>query len=226
MRRVWPWVVMAPLGLPVVPEVKTRSERSPPVIDAVRPAATSAEQAPPSWRKTSHSTTGSPLARRRPGCGLVGAQDHHPLEVGHRLPGRHRLVEQARVVGAEEALHGEEHPGPGLAQDVGGLGPLEPGVQRHEHGAGAHRAQGGDHPLGAVRRPDGHPVATVDPVGHDGPGGRGHLLGQLVEGQPGGGAAGTVHVDQRLGLPEAGGGILDQAGDGPPLEIPSGIGHI
>ncbi len=62
MRNVWPWVVMAPLGSPVVPEVNTRSERSPEVIEAVRPAATSAEQAPPSCRKTSQSTTGSPLA--------------------------------------------------------------------------------------------------------------------------------------------------------------------
>ena len=29
-----------------------------------------------------------------------------------------------------------------------------------------------------------------------------------------------------LGVAEAGGGILHQAGDGPPLEIPTGIGHI
>ncbi len=26
--------------------------------------------------------------------------------------------------------------------------------------------------------------------------------------------------------PEAGGGVLHQTGDGPPLEIPAGIGHI
>ena len=95
VRRVWPWVVMAPLGWPVVPEVKTRSERSPAVIEAVRPAATSAEQVPPSCRKTSHSTTGSPLAVGGLGAVVVGPQDHHPLEVGDRLPGRHRLVQQA-----------------------------------------------------------------------------------------------------------------------------------
>ena len=96
MRRVWPWVVMAPLGWPVVPEVNTRSERSPEVIEAVRPAATSAEQAPPSCRKTSQSTTGSPLAVGRTAVAVVGpAQDHHPLEVGNLVAGGDRLVEQA-----------------------------------------------------------------------------------------------------------------------------------
>ena len=38
--------------------------------------------------------------------------------------------------------------------------------------------------------------------------------------------SGPVDVDQRLRLAEAGGGVLHQPGDGPPLEIPAGIGHI
>ena len=106
MRRVWPWVVMAPLGCPVVPEVKIRSERSPEVIEAVRPAATSAEHRaallagrPPSR------PTGSPLAVAGVDRVVVaGAEDHHPLEVGHRLAGGHRLVEHRRVVDAEEPV--------------------------------------------------------------------------------------------------------------------------
>ena len=169
---------------------------------------------------------GIALGRRRPGHGLVGPQDHHPLEVGHPLPGGYGLVQHAGVVGPEEALDGEEEPGTRLAQDVCGLGPLEAGVQRHQHGAGADRAKGGDHPFSAVRGPDGHPVSPLDPVGHHGAGGGGDLFGQLVEGQPGGGPAGTVRVDQRLGLAESGRGVLHEAGDGPPLEVTPGIGHI
>jgi len=69
-------------------------------------------------------------------------------------------------------------------------------------------------------------LAAVDPVGHDGPGGRGHLVGQLVEGETDGRAVRAVDVDDRLQLTEPGGGILHQPGDGPPLKIPPGIGHI
>ena len=109
MRRVWPWVVMAPLGGPVVPEVNTRSERSPGVIEAVRPAATSAEHTPPSEedlpvddrvaRPVGHRAPDVARCRRR---GLprprfldtVGTEHDDPLEVGHPLAGGHRLLEQ------------------------------------------------------------------------------------------------------------------------------------
>ncbi len=169
---------------------------------------------------------GVALGRRGPRHVVVGAEDHHPLEVGDRLPRGHGLVQQGRIVGTEEALHGEEEPGARLAEDVRGLGPLEAGVEGHQQRPGTDRPQRRHHPLGAVGGPDGHPVPPLDAVGHDGAGGSGHLLGQLVEGESGGGPARTVHVDQRLGLAEAGGGILHQPGDGPPLEIPAGIGHI
>ena len=222
MRSVWPWVVIAPLGWPVVPEVNTRSERSPEVIDAVRPAATSAEHRPPSRRKTSQSTTGSPVAVDRGGGESSVRSITTRSRSGSLSPARDRLVEHRRVVGAEEPSDGEEDPGPRLPQDVGRLVSLEPGVEGHQQRAGTDGAQGGDHPLGAVGRPDRHPVAPLDPVGHDGAGGGGHLVGQLVEGQPDGRPAGTVAVDHGLGLAEAGGGVLHQAGDGPPLQIPAG----
>ena len=166
------------------------------------------------------------LGGRPPRRAVTGAQHDHPLEVGHLGAGSHRLVEQPRVVVAEEPLHGEEHPRPRLGQDVRRLRSLEPGVEGHQEGARPHRPEGGDDPLGAVGRPDRHPVAAVDPVGHDGPGGGRHLVGQLVEGQPGGGPAGPVRVDQCLGAAEARRGILHQSGDGPPLEVPAGIGDV
>ena len=37
---------------------------------------------------------------------------------------------------------------------------------------------------------------------------------------------GPLPVDDGLGLAEAGGGVLDQAGERPPLQVPPGIRHI
>ena len=126
---------------------------------------------------------GRPWRSTRGTTAVAGPEDHHPLEVGNRVAGGNGLVEEPGVVGSEETVHREEHPGPRSAQDVCRLGTLESGVEGHKQRPGSYRAESGDHPLGAVGCPDGHPVATVDPVGHDGPGGRGHLVGQLVEGQ-------------------------------------------
>ena len=163
---------------------------------------------------------------RRFGSLSVRAQDDHQVEVGQCLAADDGLVEQGRVIGAEEPLHGQEDPGSRRPQDVRRLGSLVAGVQRHEHRAGADRAQGRDDPLRAVRRPDGDAVAGVDAVGHHRPGGRRHLLGQSVEGPARRRAARSVAIDHGLGVAEAGRGVLDQAGEGPPLEVASGIGHI
>ena len=92
--------------------------------------------------------------------------------------------------------------------------------------AGADCAQCGDDPLDAVRGPHRDPVPGFDPVGDHGACGGGHLVGEPVERPAGDGAGRPVEVDDRLRTPEPGRGVLDQAGERPPLQVPPGIGHI
>ena len=75
-------------------------------------------------------------------------------------PARRRRQE-LDVVGVEEVGDGEEQLRPGPIEDVGGLGALEPRVERHDHAAGRVDAERGVHPLGGVRRPDRDPVAGL-----------------------------------------------------------------
>ena len=157
VRSVCAWVAAAPLGWPVVPEVKMRSETSPGSdlggpgrghrgLDAVARRAGIRPARPPA----------SPAARRCPRHALVAQQDD-AAEPSGVLPRQH-----GRVVGAQEAAHGDERRHAGVADDVGRLAALEARVQRHEHGTGPQEAERGQHPLGAVGRPDGHPVPRPD----------------------------------------------------------------
>ena len=95
------------------------------------------------------------------------------------------VLEHGHVVGAEEVGHRHQDPGPAPQQDVGGLGALEPGVDRDEHGAGLEEAQRGNDPLGAVERPDGHPVTRLDARGDQGGAEPAGLVDELGVGQPG-----------------------------------------
>ena len=74
--------------------------------------------------------------------------------------------------------------GPGSEQDVGGLGPFEPGVDGDEHRTGRGEAEQRHHPLGAVEGPDGHPVAGLDARSDQGGAERAGLLGEFGVGQP------------------------------------------
>ncbi len=146
---------------------------SPEVIEAVRPAATSAEHTLASRRKTSQSTTWSPARDRPPPSGpsdpsIRRAQDHHPLEVRQPLAVGHGLLEELRVVGAEEALDGEEEPGPRRPQDVGGLGPPVAGVEGNEQSTGTHGARARPRPTRrswVPRWPPGRPARSRWPRG-------------------------------------------------------------
>jgi hypothetical protein len=141
-------------------------------VDALAPP-------PGTARRSSTRRWGRPAVPARPrGC---------PVASSRRRTMRSRSpvsspVQQRRVVDTQEAAHGDERGGPD-AQDVGRLGPLEPGVQRHQHGPGPQEPQGGQHPLGAVGGPDGHPVPRPTPGGHEAAGVAVDLLGQLGEGQ-------------------------------------------
>jgi hypothetical protein len=132
--------------------------------------------------------------RPRGGVGSVGAPEHHDLLDA----GREALVgDQLDVVGAQELGGREQHPGPGGAQHVRGLGSLEPGVERHDDGAGAVHAQGPDGPLPDVGRPDGDAVAGRHAAGHEGAGRGVHGVGELGEAQA------DLVVDEALEVAEA-----------------------
>ena len=141
---------------------------------AVRPAATSGSHRAGLGQElvpTTVAGTAGPAGRAVPAPSR--AQHHDPLEVGQRR--RRRPPPRRAAPGSRcprNPCDGEEEPGPRRPQDVGRLGPLVAGVERDEHRTGADRPEGGDDPLRAVRRPDGDPVAGLDPVGHRRPGWR------------------------------------------------------
>jgi hypothetical protein len=105
--------------------------------------------------------------------------------------GRRRAQHAERVL-AEEVGDDDQRAGAALLQHVRGLRTLEARVDRHEHAPGPVHAQGGEHPAGAVGRPDRDPVAGPDAEGQHGPHARQHLLLELGEGQP------EVAVDERF----------------------------
>ena len=119
----------------------------------------------------------------------------------------------ADVVVAEEAVDGDEHAGAAAVEEVGRLGALVPGVDRHDHAAGGLQAEHGDDPLPHVGRPDRHAVARLEPGGDERAAGVDDRVAELPEGQP------HVAVDQRLGVAEALGGRAHEAGRGAPLEV-------
>ena len=94
------------------------------------------------------------------------------------------------------------------AQDVGGLGPLEPGVDGDQHRAGL-QAEGGHDPLGAVVGPDAHAVAGLDPdatrappkVRACRPARRRSAASAVLDGRSGAVPAGGVGGDRRDGPP-------------------------
>ena len=197
------WVAAAPLGWPVVPEVKMRSERSSGCTAAARAALVAGSTASPAARNASSPVNGT--AATEVGRLTVVAQEQHAGQVAGVM-----AVEHGRVVGAQEAPHRHQGRGAGVADDVRRLSALEPGVQRDEHGAGAQQAEGGQHPLGTVGRPHGGPVPGADAGGHEAAGVAIDLLGQLGVGQP------QLAVDQRLQLSVSPRRVLDQVGHGAP----------
>ncbi len=106
--------------------------------------------------------------------------------------------QHARVVGAQEAAHRHEGRRAGVADDVGRLTTLVPRVQRHQHRTGPQEPERGEHPLGAVGRPHGHPVARPDTGGHEAAGVAVDLGSQLRVGQ----AHVPVHQGLRAAVPQ------------------------
>ena len=110
-----------------------------------------------------HQALGSGSAHEvRPGQRAVGdrAPHHHAGgQVGQRRSGG---FQEGDVVGVQEVRDG--HQGLGLApcEQVGGLGSLEPGVDRDEDATGGEDTEDGHHPVGAVEAPDAHPVTGLD----------------------------------------------------------------
>ena len=126
-----------------------------------------------------------------PGAAVPARQQDGLGQIAQVLAGEH-----VRVVDAEEAAHGEEQARPRGPQDVGGLPPLEPGVEGHQHRPGPEGPEGGHRPLPGVGRPERHPVTGPDARGHEGPGDPRRLRRQSGEGPA------DVAVDERLGVAE------------------------
>ena len=149
---------------------------------------------------------------RRRGPRFLVAQQDDPLQRAHVL-----AHEEGGVVDPQEAAHGQKHRRARRTQDVPRLAALEARVEGDEHGAGAQRAERGEHPLGAVRRPQRDPVPRPHAGGDQPAGVAVHLGCQLVVGQA------DRAVDQRLGAGVARGGVLDQPRDRSPRQIGAGV---
>jgi hypothetical protein len=152
-RRVRPWVMTTPLGRPVVPEVKRMSDGSSgpsPGPRSPRPARVGGPtQEPPTTR-----------------CRRVPAPGHHDgRQVGQLATSGG--PQHGDVVGVEEVGDRDQHLGLGSAQ---GCRPLRRPLKRVLMGTSTHpamrQAEQGHHPLDAVERPDGHPVAGLDAGRH------------------------------------------------------------
>ena len=146
-----------------------------------------------------------PAPRRSPGRGSSSQPTPSAPIPGPRRGLQVRQVgagrlEHGDVVGVEEVRDGHEGPGPAAREDVGGLGALEPGVDRHEDGARLEEAEHGDDPLAscwAPRSPPGRRARRPTPPGRRrtcGP------LEQLGLGEP------DVAVDDGHRSPLLGGG--------------------
>ena len=139
---------------------------------------------------------------------LVVAQQHDAAERAHILSGQH-----GGVVGPQEAPHGDERRHTGVAHDIGRLAALEARVERHQHGTGPQEAERAEHPLGAVGRPDGHPVARAHARGHEAAGVTVHLGRQSRVGEA------HLAVDQGLPCSVPQRGIVDETGHRPPDQV-------
>jgi hypothetical protein len=196
---------MTPLGLPVVPDVNSRSA----VLLGLDPGPTLGEGLVVDVR---HDARGDerlpPLGLGREGLVFLGAQHHDALEVGQVV-----AVEHRHVVVVEEAVDRDQHPGPAATEDVGGLGPLEAGVERHEHAptdcrpsrAATHSAQFGAQM--ATRSP------TLDARSDEGTGGGVDLAAQV------GPRPGDVAVDDGLPVAATGDRVAHQVPDGAPAQV-------
>ena len=202
-------VAAAPSDGPWCPRWKMRSETSPGPTAAARAAVTPASTPPPASRKAARVVSGRPSAPvSRTGRGTLVAQEDRARQVAGVL-----ALQEARIVGAEEPADGDEHRHAGVADDVGRLTTLEPGVERHKHRTGPQEAERGEHPLRTVGRPHGHPVPRPDPGRNEAAGIAVDLLGQLRVGQA------QVAVHQRLSVAVAECRIVDQARHGAPDEV-------
>ncbi len=153
MRTLAPWPSTAPLGLPVVPEVKMMSEAS---------SSAQSGAAACHLRTVRVGGPGGELGERRAPGPRRSLQYHDLLEgfeSGH-------VGQQLHQVGAEHVGHGEEQASSRGPQDVTGLLSAVPGVQRHQHGADGVDGEARDHPFDRFGSPQGDAIATLDPAGH------------------------------------------------------------
>ncbi|MNF86991.1 hypothetical protein D3C84_694450 [compost metagenome] len=105
-------------------------------------------------------------------------QHHALLQLRQIMP-----LEQRRVVAAEELADAEQQARAAAAQDIGGLGALQTGAQRHQHHTSHQAAEGGDYPALTVGRPYRHPLAGLQTEGQQGTSGFTGALLQLGIGQ-------------------------------------------
>jgi hypothetical protein len=125
----------------------------------------------------------------------VGSREFFDRPV-RAVPAR-RPRQHGRIVVAEEARYRQQQAGARLGEDIGGLGSLEAGIQRHKHAAGPLQAKRGDQPASRVRPPDGDAVALAQARRQEGPGGAGDLGVQLLVREA------QVPVDNGLGRGDA-----------------------
>ena len=137
------------MGAPVVPDVKTTSERD----SADRPAR----------RDVTASWACGSLDRRQllpaggPGRNRAAEDDHPgPLRWGHIASQPPHEVTAQEVRDRKHDLH------PGGLDDVSCLGAAVSGVDRDEDSSSGVYGEGGDDPRGAVGGPDPDPVAGLD----------------------------------------------------------------
>lgn len=156
----------------------------------------------------------------------VVREDHYLLQVRQpgQGPGAGALgggaAQGGDVGGAEEGAGDEQQAGAAALEDVRGLRALEAGVEGDEHRARGDGAEGGDDPLEGVGRPDGDPVAGLDPGGEAGGGRALDALAEL------GVADADPAVDDGFPVAVAVGGVAHEGGDGAPAEVAAGVGGV
>ena len=112
------------------------------------------------------------------------------------------------VVLVQEALLDHDGLGPAADDDVAGLVGFEPCVHRDQHRACSHDPERGDHPFGAVGRPDRDPIALFDAEIREGACRATNPIDDLGEGES------QRTVDNRFRVAEAVRRAQDHLGDG------------
>ena len=92
---------------------------------------------------------------------LALAEQHQLFEARRAQRRQHRLIVQAQ----KRALH-QQYTGLAARENIGHFGAFHARVDRYQHRSGAMHAQRSYHPVTAVRCPDRHPVARLDPQCH------------------------------------------------------------